>query len=241
MADSYNKIYARKALSLCATPPKRILVMGCGGGADVKALNELLSGDVEIHGVDIIANIGAEYQALNVLYIQTDGQSLPLKSAYYDLVYSFAVFEHIIDMKNTWQNMIDVLRENGLLFTLASPLWASPFGHHKGNIFKNYPYVHLYYPEPDRLKDFCKEENIISNDSTDIRYHIDYMLNVRFFNKHLSDVYIQMVAQLKNIDIVSNNLNLLDESTINGHESLLGQFSKQDLLSLSHELIAFRK
>lgn len=95
-------------------------------------------GQVEIHGVDIVKTIGKDYSADNVLYILTDGQSLPLKSEYYDLVYSFAVFEDIANIKDAWQNMINVLKRGGLLFTLAAPLWASPFGHHKDNIFKDF-------------------------------------------------------------------------------------------------------
>jgi len=98
----------------------------------------------------------------------------------------------------------------------------------------------LHYPDPKVLLDFCIKNEIKSIDSTDLLHHINYMLSPDFFNKHLPDFYIESANQLNNFKIISSFLQFIDEINIQGHESLLKFYTKQDLLSESYELIGIK-
>lgn len=239
MSETFNLINARQCLQAFAGKPQRILVVGCGSrGEDVKAFNHLLGSDVEIHGVDIVDDIGAHYQASNVTYIQTDVTKFPVRSRSYDLAYSFATFEHIGGLQAAWQSMLDVLKPGGLLYTVAAPLWMSPYGHHKKNIFDGHRWVHLRYPTPEALLEWSREQGIVSPDATALHHHIKYMLDARFFNKHSSMAYLEAVSGLNGCAVVKNDFDILPNSDLAGNEDLLERFDKRDLLATVHRLIA---
>lgn len=223
--------------------PKRILVVGCGDKCeDVKAIVDELGSSVIIHGVDIIDNIGSGYINDNVLYIKADASNLPICSEYYDLAYSFATFEHIKDVHKAWQCMVNVLKPGGMLWTVASPVWTSPFGHHKSDIFKKYPYIHLKYPTPADLLSFCKDNDIKSNDSTDIVHHINYMLHDDYFNKLKPKFYLEAANALENLNILKNTFDCVEDFYLNHASDLIeiGAYEKDDLLSITHRLCGLK-
>jgi len=238
---NYILINAKNALSfLDISNPKKILVVGCGNrGEDVKALHELLGSNVEIHGIDILDDIGAYYPHENVLYLKADITNLPIFSSYYDLAYTCATFEHIKNIGLGWKNMIRVLRPGGYLYSISSPLWMSPFGHHKTDIFQNFPYCHLRFPTIDPLLNFVNKENLQSPDSTEIIHHLRYMLDETHFNKLGPDTYEAEANNLDGISILRNDFDLLPEDTISEFDDLLKVgYSKRDLLALTHLMAA---
>jgi len=239
----WNLPNAKQCLNAYGGHPKRILIIGCGDkGEDAKAFNELLNGEVEITGVDIIDDIGVDYQAENVLYIQDDAMALSIRSSNFDLAYSFATFEHINNLQAAWQNMLNALRPGGMLWCVASPLWMSPYGPHKQDIFEAYPYIHLRYPDPEALKQYCQSIGLAAHDGIDIVHHIDYMMNGDMFNKHGPSAYEDAVSKLTNCKIIKNAFDELPRETIVGSEDLLQKgFSEKDLLSLTHRLHAIKE
>lgn len=233
---SYNKHAAESCLNSLGFKPKRILVVGAGAyGEDVKILNELTGGQAEIHGVDIVQDVGSQYKADNVCYLNCSVNEMPYVSEYFDLAYSFATFEHIKNLKDGWQSMLKVLRSGGVLYSLSSPLWHSPSGHHK-SFFTAHPWVHLAYPTPDKLLEFCIKEKIQSPDSTDIIHHINYMLHDEYFNKLKPSDYSKAAEMLVGCEIDSK-FNSIDISNYPDHENILRLgFSLEDITNITHYL-----
>lgn len=138
--------------------------------------------------------------------------------------------------------MVNVLKPGGMIWTVASPVWTSPFGHHKTDIFKEYPYIHLKYPRPTDLLKFCEDSNIKSNDSTAIIHHIEYMLHDEYFNKLNPREYLDAADALKNISLIENKFDHVDDHFLNHAGNLLetGAYQKDDLLSITHRLCGLK-
>ena len=238
----WNLINAQQCLTAFGKKPERILIVGCGNkGEDAKAFNEILKGDVEIIGVDIIDDIGSDYRVDNVTYIQQDVTELSIRSSGFDIAYSFATFEHICNLQAGWQNMLATLKSGGMLWSVSSPLWMTPYGHHKREIFEGHPYVHLRYPEVALLIDFCKKNKIIANDGIEIIHHINYMMNIDFFNKLPPTAYEEAAKQLSDCEVIWNSFDQLSRDELIGNEDLiLNGFLERDLLSQTHRLTAIK-
>jgi len=238
----WNEVNVAQCLAFCGRRPERILVVGCGNkGEDIKAFNKLLVPPVIIHGADIVEDVGRDYPAENVMYVRADATDLPMMSEYYDLAYSFATFEHIRDISSAWQNMLRVLRKGGILCTVAAPLWMSPYGHHKRDIFDGYPYAHLQYPTPEELLEFCRIQGLREHEGIDIVHHVNYMLSDNYFNKHDSQYYLDSASALQGCTLLTNSLDRLSDGEAAGHQALVNMgFPEQDLLSVTHRLVAVK-
>jgi len=132
---------------------KTVLVVGCNTGYDCRYFIDLGAG--EVHGVDIIDKIGADYTHPQVKYHQMSVEAMNLKSESYDLVFSVATFEHVQRIDLAFQEMVRVTKPKGIIYCVADPLWNSRQGHHKGNFFENYPWIHLRLSR-DEILEYCK-------------------------------------------------------------------------------------
>jgi SAM-dependent methyltransferase len=56
--------------------------------------------------------------------------SLPFPDESYDVVYSTNCFEHVDDIAAAFGEVYRVLKPGGILFTIFSPIWSGPVGHH---------------------------------------------------------------------------------------------------------------
>lgn len=97
---------------LFKTIPGKLLVVGSGMGAIFWGLDSH-----DCYGVDIsMASLtGAMQNNPNVKFARCDATMLPFPSDSFDIVYSNAVLEHIVDDKAAALEMLRVLRPGGLL------------------------------------------------------------------------------------------------------------------------------
>jgi ubiquinone/menaquinone biosynthesis C-methylase UbiE len=63
-------------------------------------------------------------------FVVMDAASLAFESASVDVVYSVNCFEHIADLRTALKEIHRVLTPTGVLFTIFSPIWSGPVGHH---------------------------------------------------------------------------------------------------------------
>jgi SAM-dependent methyltransferase len=161
--------------------------------------------------------------------------------SFFDLAYSFATFEHVNDLQKGWQAMINVLRPGGLLWSVASPLWFSPFGHHK-SIFMKYPWAHIMHPTAQSLMEFCSDNNIIADDGVSMIHHINYIFNPSCFNRHSATAYHEAAAGLENVFLEKNDFDYVDGSAFEATIARLEAYghSRLNLLAQTHRLIARR-
>ena len=137
--------------------------------------------------------------------------------------------------------MLNMLRPGGVLWSVASPLWMSPFGHHKPFLNK-YPWAHIIHPDAESLLKFAQDKCIATGDNINIEHHVAYIFDTRCFNQHPPASYSQSAESLLNAAIESNYFDYLGESGFEAQLSCLeaAGYRRTDLLALTHRLIARR-
>jgi hypothetical protein len=95
--------------------------------------------------------------------------------------------EHVPDIDRGFAEMARVTRPGGVVYSQASPLWRSPYGHHKGDLFAGHPWIHLLLDQ-DEILALCAAEGI--GGESDIEHHVNYMLNADYFNMRPAADYV---------------------------------------------------
>ena len=238
----FHQVNVDQALAYAqADTIKRVLVVGSGEGADILALRQRLGPEPLIVGVDIDIHSDTVPDIANTLLIQTDITKEPMIGPCFDLAYSFATFEHIHDLQRGWQAMLQVLRPGGLLWSLASPLWCSPYGHHKP-MLQGYPWAHVLHPDPESLHLFCLTNNIVADDGIDMIHHVNYIFNPDCFNRLPASAYHNAALALEQAQLEINSFDLVASEGLEEQLSTLMArgHSRHDLLAQTHRLVARR-
>jgi SAM-dependent methyltransferase len=134
-------------------PAPTVLDFGCGQGIGALGMAAHLP-LAQVHGVDL----GSEYELLgklseanlglplpaNLHLRRVDGRTLPFPDAYFDVVYSWSVFEHVRRdaIPGALAELRRVLRPDGELFVQIDPLYYSARGAHLYGTCPE-PWVHL--------------------------------------------------------------------------------------------------
>lgn len=238
MMELWHNQHIDTALSHVHAPVNELkcLVIGCNRGEECEILYN--KGVRDISGIDLIDDLGNKFQHKSVKYYHGFAENMYLfEDNTYDLVYSFATFEHVHDIKNAYKEAARITKPGGIVYIFASPLWDSPYGHHYDNIYKGYPWIHLRFDETEML-DFCAKNGI---DTT--AGNINYMLKSGEFNRRKSGEYTEACNDVLNVEIISNQLAQVDatmEKEID--KTILDKgYKLDDLLSIWHLFIARKK
>ncbi len=243
----YNSYHADVANSYLNVKEKKVLVVGCNRGKDVSYFVEF--GAKEVVGIDIMDEVGKEYTHEKAKYYQMSAENMDIKDNSFDLVYCFATMEHIPNIKKAFSEMVRVAKPEGIIYCVASPLWNSRQGHHYSHIFDidKYPWIHLTLTK-EKIKDECNNGKIDYPDwINNIDDHIDYILDSKDFNRSSAQDYITICNELKNIEIIRNDLDLEPEYylgllSVDDFKKLLEKkINSTELLALTHTLIARKK
>jgi SAM-dependent methyltransferase len=220
---------------------RSVLVIGCGTAEDIRAFRNRIGSEPLIVGIDIDIRSESVNVPENSFLIQTDITKSPILGNCFDIAYSFATFEHIKLIGVGWQSMINSLRVGGLLWSVSSPLWRSPYGHHKP-MFQNHPWVHLEMQGSKELLNYCEENGINSHDGIDMVHHCNYIYNPDCFNMHSSKVYFEEPEKLNYVTISQNNFNLYNPVGVEAYLSRLEimGYDRNDLLAVTHRLVGRR-
>ena len=225
----YNRLHVHQAWKL-ASAPKTILVVGANVGEDCRRFAHL--GAREVHGIDLIENVGSEFIDRRATYHRGSIEASGLPGESFDLVFATATMEHVQDIEAGFAEMARVTARGGILWSVASPLWNSPYGHHMA-CFEGHPWVHLLFSEAG-LRDYARTHGIAS---PGIDEAISYMFDPAPFNRRAAQDYIVAVNKLQNIEIISNDLYKQDARFLEhplGQKALATGFSIAELLSETH-------
>ena len=231
----YNRLHVRQAWKL-AGAPRSVLVVGANLGEDCRRFAEL--GAKEIHGIDVIENVGADFIDQRAVYHRGNIEACDLPGDRFDLVFATATMEHVHNIEAGFTEMARLAKPGGLLWSIASPLWHSAYGHHMG-CFEGHPWVHLLYDEP-ALRDYAREQGITP---PQIDHIISYMFDPLPFNRRPAKDYVAAVAALRDVQIILNDLYRLDPRLIThpfGQRALAKGFTEDELLSETHYVAARR-
>lgn len=122
---SHTEVEAR-FLARALRPEARVLEAGCGRKTRLAGYRNRI---VELVGVDLDAEAGAENLTLDRFVVADVCSRLPFEDAYFDLVYANFVVEHLDAPEAAFREWRRVLRPDGALILLtsnrASPLLAA--------------------------------------------------------------------------------------------------------------------
>ncbi|MCC7304166.1 glycosyltransferase, partial [bacterium] len=235
MMELWHNQHIDTALSHLQIPRNEIkaLVIGCNRGEECEIMYN--KGVRDVSGIDLIDELGIKFHNKGVKYYSGYAENMYLfEDNTYDLVYSFATFEHVQDIENAYKEAARVTKPGGIIYIFASPLWNSPYGHHYDNIYMGHPWIHLRYSEKE-LVEFCEQNNLNTNAE-----RIDHMLNSKEFNRRSSYEYVEACNNVPNVRLISNQVAHVDpamEKQIDP-KILKKGYTTEDLMSIWHLFIA---
>jgi SAM-dependent methyltransferase len=218
---------------------KRVLVVGCNRGEDCRHFADMGAG--ELHGLDVIEDVGVDFRGPT--YHRASAEAIDLPDDRFDLVFAVATLEHVPRVEPAFAEMARVCAPNGVVYSVAAPLWNSSYGHHKGELFAGHPWVHLRL-DRDGIVALCRREGISSPDEHSIDEHVDYMLDDRFFNQTPARVYVQACACLAGVELIRNELayDEPDDLTPELESELRGAgYPRDELLASVHTVVARKR
>ena len=157
----------------------------------------------------------------------------------FDLVYSFATMEHVPDIAAGYAEMARLLKPGGVLYSMASPLWYSPYGHHMG-CFQGHPWVHVAF-DHEGVLDYARANGIDGERGRSLEHIVNYMLDQRHFNKTPAAEYVAALQGLPRITLLENELLREDEALLShpvARQALALGYTPDQLLPVTHRVIA---
>ena len=181
----YNLIHVKlKAAEYVAISKAKVLVVGCNTGKDCMSFIEL---GAQGFGLDVVPMLGRIFNILILNIIKTLLRICHLKTIRSTQFFA-ATMEHVPNINSGFKEMARVTRQGGHIYSIAAPLWNSPYGHHRLDLFDGYPWVHLLYSKQEII-DLYLEKKLGPLTSEELKNHVEYMLHPQFFNKHPSSAY----------------------------------------------------
>ncbi len=233
---SYQEIFVRNAAKLRPISGAKVLVVGANTGSDCRLFIE--QGAAEVHGLDVISDVGREFQHKNVTYHKESIEKSSLPSDYFDLVFAGATMEHVPDVRAGFSEMLRVTSPDGFVYSVAAPLWHAPYGHHM-TCFEGHPWVHLVF-DRNELCDYAIRNEIHGERGLDIETVVDYMLNPDYFNMKPSGLYIEACNHLQGVKIIENEISYEHRSLLEhplGRVALSKGYRPGDLLGMTHTFV----
>ena len=236
MAGEWKLYHANVALSHAPPTLNKVLVIGCNRGEDCKIFKD--EGAQSVTGLDVMDEIGINFIADGVDYLNCSIEKASLDSNTFDLVFAYATLEHVPNINAAFREMARVCRPGGAIYAASAPLWNSRYGPHWGDAFNQLPWAHLR-KSPEEIIAYSEQE--LLGEARPNVAQIVYWLDDHMFNKRWAMEYVNACRLLNGIEIVRNDLELEDESVL--PESIATElmefgYSKTELLALTHIFIA---
>jgi SAM-dependent methyltransferase len=232
---NYNEFHAKRAASYSDLEGRKVLIVGCNRGKDCRYFVEF--GAAEVHGLDVIEQVGQEYAHPKVSYVQESAEFMSFPNDMFDLVYCFATMEHIPRIENAFSEMVRVTKPGGFIYCVAAPLWESRFGHHKRNIFPDHPWIHLRMAK-EEIIEFGMRHGL--NSDGKLVHHVNYMLSDAYFNKTSAQVYVDVCANLVDMEPIVNTLALEADEVLSReleNELSMKGYKRAALLASAHTYV----
>jgi len=258
----YLDYYARDCLKYVPSHKlheKKVLIVGCNDGRDC----QLFLQSAAVHGVDICAEIGTGFVNEKVTYFKESAEAMSRPDNYYDIVFSAATMEHILNIESAFAEMFRVTKPGGLIYCVGASLWNSYYGHHQYGLFSDYPWIHLrlaknqileYLNQHKTLQDIVpfvellEKLNLLSVPlvKDDQNSYAENLVNFMFsdyFNFRPSTQYLKAVEPLDVSYIIRNDIwqdgeNLLTDEIL--EELNAKGYTKDELLAAAHTYIAIK-
>jgi ubiquinone/menaquinone biosynthesis C-methylase UbiE len=109
----------------------RVLDYGCGYGSESILLSpycqEIIGLDINKNKIKVFKKITQEIKLLNVKPIIYDGNKIPLKNEYFDMVFCNESLSHVQDIEKSLAEIYRVLKKGGKIIVADTKRW-NPYG-----------------------------------------------------------------------------------------------------------------
>ena len=139
-ANPWIPINFKKLMGDIPIKGKSILIVGANSGYEADLF--LLAGAKRVVGIDVFYAM-VMYRHRKYKFLLSPGEEMPFSDDHFDVVYSQAVLEHVADIHQTWKESYRVLKPGGFIAHMASPIWFSRDGHHRPDLFAQFPWCHI--------------------------------------------------------------------------------------------------
>ncbi len=238
----YNKMHADWAMQHQNIVGKKVIVIGCNSGLDCAHFVD--GGAREVHGLDVLDNIGCDYFHPKVKYTKASAEDIPIESDFFDLVYCFATMEHVPDIESAFKEMARITKPDGLIYCVASPLWNSRHGHHYPQYFADYPWAHLRLNQRQAFE-YLEASNIAIEAANGDRQMVSaYMYDRTNFNMTPSHKYVSACEKLAGFKVLRNGLDIEPEAMLDEAikiELEAKGYTSEDLRAVTHTYIGRKK
>ena len=237
LSVDYNTLHVSRAASLVSLKKSSVLVVGCNTGKDCRKFIEL--GAKNVFGIDIDPEIGQDFTHPRVTYLRSSIEKVDLCDDKFDLVFAFATMEHVRNVVSGFNEMARLTRKGGWIYSVSSPLWLSPYGHHKSDIFQGFPWIHLYMTR-DEILDLCKSKGLVSPNELEIDRHVDYMLYPVYFNLLRASTSVKACSELPGFSVMTNEVDRYPVTELSAEiAGILGNcgISPAEALAVTHTYI----
>jgi SAM-dependent methyltransferase len=217
---------------------KSVLIAGCGPGRD--CIPFVAAGPSSITAMDIGDDLGVELPHPLVQYHRGSIEGCDLDSGQYDVVYSVATLEHVHNIEAAYIEMVRLARPGGVIYAFAAPLWNSRRGHHF-DCLNPFPWIHLRLTQEELAA--LGDERAITHNGKPLREVVDWLYHSTYFNRYLSNRYIQACRHLPVSRMLQNDLWMDGAEDLTpeiASELSMKGYAREELLAVSHTLSALK-
>lgn len=226
-----NKIYGKYTNILLnkigLSSGMKVAIIGCGSGEGIEAIYQKIGSNGKLLCIDVSQNQinltktklndknidRAKYQIADIQEYQGDGQ--------YDLVYCRFVLMHLINPQNALNNMLSLLKNNGMIVCEE----------HVSNTIFNYPYASSI----EKYKELLHK--------IETKLNVDYSYGIKLFNTlcnlNLRDIQFDFYQPVFNYGEEKSllKLSLLEEQEHYIQHNLIDNLEIEKMLTEMDEII----
>jgi SAM-dependent methyltransferase len=208
-----------------------VLIVGANSGYEASLF--INDGAKKVVGIDVFTP-RIMFKHRRYKFVESAAESLPFPDNSFDVVYSQAVLEHVTDVSLTWKESLRVTKKNGVVTHMASPLWYSRDGHHRPDLFSNYPWCHVGR-DINQWKIWAEEIKEFRVNLPEIHNAMEYCMNELNINQKAPKIYSESLKSLPNTLVIQDTYDL-DFDTIPPEvlERLPVNLSESDLRKITH-------
>jgi ubiquinone/menaquinone biosynthesis C-methylase UbiE len=232
--QTYHHTFVKSLNSLCPIEGKSVLVIGCSKGLECDIIRQYNASLVT--GLDISSQTGRDYKDSAISYSQASAEQIPYVDNSFDICFSTATLEHISNPQIAMEEMVRVTKKYGTIYCHAAPLWNSPYGHHKRNIFPTDPWIHLICKDANEMNRYYGDRYDETIDGKSFAQHVNYVYSKAFnrkgakeYKKYISDILIKTSPVRISFAIDTQLINLITPQL----ESKLHDYDTEELITTS--------
>jgi SAM-dependent methyltransferase len=181
-----------------------VLIVGANSGYEASLF--INDGAKKVVGIDVFTP-KIMFTHRKYKFVESAAESLPFLDNEFDIVYSQAVLEHVVDIEKTWSESVRVTRGGGYVAHIASPLWFSRDGHHRPDIFGNFPWCHIGR-NIEQWKEWVLGNEFFAHRLEEVIAAVEYCSQRSNINQEAPGAYTKALNVLKGIRIIQNTFDL---------------------------------